>query len=365
MKGRVVGGKHLETLPFVLPLPVAARVSLIRSGLVLRRALRRQRVAARRAGAEGLDEDENIAAWKGDVGLDSISMGQLLGPMHADVARLMRAAANRAGGELETMSAGYGAEVTVGGWNQRRANIQTGTERLVDGLVLGLQNRIRVSVPVFLVEQDMDRVIIHAGTPASPQRFIARACIVAVPPPNALRIMPKLPQSKEQALRALGHAAYVVLGCFTERGAAPWDDVYAVACPETSFQMFFNPGNAVTHGESQRAAVDGSVVVYAAGDRAVDLLDAPDVLIERTFLKDLARVFPGHPSVRETVVQRWPYGCPTQGPGRAAIQEALGATVGRIAFAGDYIILPSLGSAIRTGRSAARQVRRILNPLDS
>ena len=51
---------------------------------------------------------------------------------------------------------------------------------------------------------------------------------------------------------------------------------------------------------------------------------------------------------------------PVSGPGRSKLQPALAASVGRITFAGDYVVHPGMDSAISSAQAAARHVRLTL-----
>ena len=86
-----------------------------------------------------------------------------------------------------------------------------------------------------------------------------------------------------------------------------------------------------------------------------------DDVIRAAFMSDLEPAFPGlRALVDEVVIQRWPFGGPVAAPGRIQRQPLLAAPVGRIAFAGDYLLYPGLDNAIRSADAAVEHVRSVL-----
>src|SRR5262249_33498967 len=111
----------------------------------------------------------------------------------------------------------------------------------------------------------------------------------------------------------------------------PWDDLYALAVPDRSFCMLFNPANALRRSGPRRRG--GSLVVYAVADRAAQLLALGDGEIRQRYLDDLYAIFPqANGIVREMVIQRWPLGTAIGYPNRSAYQTRLAGGWGRIAF---------------------------------
>lgn len=354
LNGSVARDGRLETLPLRLALPFSARLSLIRLGIRLRLALK----AALRADSTGLlgsvNDLSDLAVLPVDEGLDAISFAKLLHTVHPDVSALMRVAANRAGGELDELSGHYGVLTSLGIWGIRRPNIVGGTQRLVDGLHERLGQKIQTGTRVCRVDSSSGGVDVEICRAGESRRLRAAACVLAVPAPIVRQIVPDLPSAKAAALEGVRYSPYVVAGIFTKETAhMPWDDIYAMAVPKRSFCMFFNSANILR--DKRERVPGGSLVVYAGGDRARTLLAQSDEQIRDAYLNDIFGIFPeAEGLVGEVIIQRWPLGSPIAAPGRAALQSVLVESVGRLSFAGDYLLYLGLESAMRTGMQAAR-----------
>ena len=358
LNGRVLRSSRPELMPFRLAMSPGARWSFIRTGIRLKRAYRE----ARRwdhSGLTGVTDD--LSTYPASPTLDGKTYAAVLGPMHPDVAALMRITANRLATEPDRLSGHIGTVDTVGIWEMRRPNVVGGTEEVPKALVRVLGDRLTANATVEAAEGDDTGVTVHVRTESGLEQVRARACIIAAPAPVVRQVVRGLPAAKDEALSLVTYGPFLVLGMFTdERGRMPWDEMYAVAVAKRSFCMFFNPASVfrTPHGVRQPG---GALVVYAAGDQAAALMDKSDAQVVDTYLADLREVFPQLAnSVRETVIQRWPLGVPVAAPGRARLQPALAAPVGRIAFTGDYIVHPGMDSAIVCSEAAVRTVERLL-----
>jgi oxygen-dependent protoporphyrinogen oxidase len=137
----------------------------------------------------------------------------------------------------------------------------------------------------------------------------------------------------------------------------PYDNVYAVAVANKSFNMLFNIANVLRSPASVRAP-GGSLMVYAGAARGRRMLELRDDQIISTFLDDLDDVYPeARRSVREVVVQRWERGLPYPRPGRHRLQAALERPLGNVFLAGDYLGTWYTDTAIQTGLAAAEAIR--------
>ena len=352
MKGRIIRADRPEVLPFRLPLPMAARASLVRSGLRLRLADRR--LAKAHKAAEG-----RVDVLAIDEHYDQVTYAEVLGPLHPEVAALMRVTANRLGTEPSMVSADRGVSHTMETWASRRANVVGGTGALTTAMAAALGDRVRTSSGVQFITQTDGEVTVELDRPGRPERLTAAACIVTVPAPIVREIVQGLTRAKSDALAQLPYGPYVTAGIFTnETGPMPWDDVYAVAAPGQSFCMLFNPANPYRTGPRRPG---GSIVAYSAGDKAADQLSQSDAAITDQFLRDLYATLPAAKGiVREVVIKRWPLGVPLPQRGRARLQPALTANHGRVYFAGDYLIDQGIDSAAWTAETAVNEVRTLL-----
>jgi oxygen-dependent protoporphyrinogen oxidase len=293
--------------------------------------------------------------------LDAETYAQVLGPMHPDIAGLMRVTANRLATEPDRLSGHIGTVDTVGIWGLRRPNVYGGTEEVPRALHRVLGDRALLGATVEAIEQDPKGVSVHMQGPNGSELMRARVCVAAIPAPEVLRTIQGLPEAKIAALRRVRYGPFLVLGLFTnETTRMPWDDIYAMAVADRSFCMFFNPASVFRRPGGERRA-GGALVVYAAGDRAAELMDRSDEQVAQAYLADLEQLFPKITGlIAGTVVQRWPLGVPVAAPGRAGLQPQLAATVGRIVFTGDYVVHPGMDSAVRCSEVAARTATGLL-----
>ena len=347
MHGRIVrAGSPLEMF-LHLPLPLAARLSLASAGL-------RMMAAQTRARTHGPGDTAGLV----ETPEEGRTYADLLGRMHPDVEALMRVTANRTGGELHELSAYAGVTGFREIWGGRRANIVDGSEQLPRALQAALGACVQTGARVTRIEQTMDRVEVEYVMAGERRLLNTDACIVATQAPVARELVRDLPSDRAEALGQVRYTPFVVAGIFTaETSPMPWDDLYALAVPGCSFCMFFNPGNALRHGEPREPG--GVLVVYAVADRAAELLDLSDAAISDRYLEDLYAIFPqARGIVREVVIQRWSLGVPLAFPGRAQLHSSLAKAWGRVYFAGDYLAEFGLGmeTSAETGYQVAKAV---------
>jgi oxygen-dependent protoporphyrinogen oxidase len=144
----------------------------------------------------------------------------------------------------------------------------------------------------------------------------------------------------------------------------PWDDVYAMATPGRAFDMFTNQAQLFRELEARRPG--GSLMLFAGGHAAAELMAASDGEISDRFLADLHSLYPeSRPIVAETRVHRWPLGNAFARPGRRLLQPPLEGPLGPSAnlhLAGDYYAeLGNIEAAARMGRAAAARIRAALS----
>jgi oxygen-dependent protoporphyrinogen oxidase len=357
MGRRLIRAGRPEVLPFRLPLDLAGRASLVRVGLRLRRAL----IPVRRAEHLRESQPPQIDRLDLDARLDDMTFSDVLGKMHPDVAALMRVTANRMGTEPDRVSGHRAVWNALGIWGSRRGNIAGGTAALTDAIASALGDRVWTGAAATRISQTQAEVSVEADLKGEPVHLTAETCVVAVPAPVVCDIVDDLPASKREALGRIPYGPYVVAGIFTdETSAMPWDDVYAAAVPGRSFSMLFNSANPARTAGHRTAG--GSLVVYAAGDPAAELLALTDAEITDRFLGDLHGLLPqSRGAIKEVVVQRWPMGIPISVPGRARLQPQVAAPHGRLYFAGDYIVDPGLDSAAWTAQVAAEKARSVIS----
>ncbi|MGE0093558.1 MAG: flavin monoamine oxidase family protein [Alphaproteobacteria bacterium] len=362
--GRLVRGGRFETYPFRIPLSLAGRLSLIRTGIRLRLA----NIRARRYSDDpirGLDGFDGAAVTvAGHPGLDAETFDKTLGRMHPEVEAIMRTIVNRVTAESHEMSGHFGAALVGNLWAKKtmdRRTILGGLTELTEAIARRLGNRVMRGAPVEAVVADKDGVTVRAIQGGKEVVIAARYAIVATPAPITRRIVAGLPDDKAAALDAVRYGPYVNMAMLTnETGPMPYDDIYMVGVIDRSFCMLYNTMNPVRRKGAPRAP-GGALVVHSGARQAAALLKRTDEEIRDIFLKDVHEIFPETRGiVTETWVQRWELGYPYWPPGRLGLQEALARPFGPIHFSGDYVGYASTGPTSQSSFLAAREVRKKL-----
>lgn len=360
LNGKIVAGGRPELFPFRLPLSVRDRVSLVRAGLRLKRAVAGyERVAERRPGESLAETRARVLAYG-----DDRTFADWLGPLSGDAAALFRATVTRSTAELDEIAFGHGAGYFSLVWNSGKGlsyNVLDGPGRLIEGIAAELPGRVVTGAEVDEVATEGDLVRVRYRQGGSDREVLARQVVLATKAFDAARIAVDLPVETRRSLDAIPYGPSVVLAILTdETTAMPWDELYALATPKRSFSMLFNVVN-VLRPSSQEREPGGSLMVYRSGHAALELLERTDSEIEEAFLDDLYAVFPAARGVvKETVVSRLPRMLPYVVPGRAALQPALEWPLGRLHLAGDYLGGVYTETAISSGQSAAAEIRAAL-----
>ena len=365
LRGLAVGGKVADSdrphlYPLTLPLPLRDRISLARAGMRLQKGVKRYLADGPKLTCTA--EDEPRVANTGF--LDDHTFGAFLGPLTPGVDAIFRCAVNRGPGSPETVSACSGVGLFAHVWGGRHTitarNLVGGTARLPRAIAAELGDRIRLTSGVAAIRVEAGRVVV---TTVTGDEIATRQVVLAVPSPPLLEIDVPLPDELRDTLRSIRYRAFISMAMLTdEQGPTPWDNVYSVATPGRSFDMFFNHAQPLRTGPRQPG---GSLMVYAGADGADRLEGMTDGEIRGAFLEDLGTVYPVAPElVRETILQRWPLGNTNALPGRAPIQQILERHLtieGRLQLAGDFITpIGTIETAASTGAMAAARARRAL-----
>ena len=339
-RGRIVTGGRAESYPLRLPLTPAARVSLVRAGLRIRRdAARYNELARRREG----ETDADVRRRRLLGFLDDRSWAEYLGPVHPQVDAIFSATANRLTAEPHEVAAGCMVALFAHVWESGGVvlgyNLRSGPSSLPAALVRRLGERVVTGAQVTEVARAEDGVRVRYRRGGREEEVRSRCVIVTVPAPVARGIVRELPPETAAALDAIVYGPFVVAGILTgENEPMPWDDIYSVLTVDSPFNMLFNHANALRVPGGRREP-GGALMVYAGANRARRLLDRSDEEIEAIVTADLERLYPETKGiVREIIVQRWEHAIPFAAPGRAGVQAALERGVdGAIFFAGDYV----------------------------
>ncbi|MEV5650625.1 NAD(P)/FAD-dependent oxidoreductase [Nocardia sp. NPDC052254] len=357
--GRPYLSPRAETYPFTLPLTLRERIALALAGLkVMLRVRLWYRATTRRPGESVLAQRRRIATFESHR-----TFRDLLGRPPARVDAIFRSAARRAAAEIDEQSAGCGLSLFgalwVGDNSQTVINLDGGSGRLPDAVHSRLPESIILGAEVTEVVTGEDHTAVTYRTGTAETTVLARRVIVAVPADAARTIVRGLASELDAALASITYGPFVAMGVLTDRsGPAPWDDIYAMTTPGMAFDMLFNHGNPVR----SRPARGGSLMCYAGGQPARDLLGIPDEDITGRFLADMYRIYPElRGTVTETRVQKWAIGNYYQTPGTnfdamLAHSENGGQPV---YFAGDYFaeLGGTIEAAARSAVHAADHVR--------
>lgn len=360
-KGKLLTSGKIETYPLRLPLSIGARISFARTGLKIKSAVKGFNKIRRQPGEDLASYRTRRLAYDGDR-----TFAQALGSMHHDVRDLFQATTARITATMDEVSAGGGASLfsfvwSVGGKSQLARNLFGGSARLPREIQRQLGERVVVGAPVSNIVQSSDGVTVQYTVGGREQETTAKMAIVATPAPITRQILKDLPAETAAALDGIRYGPFIVCAFLTkETGPMPYDDVYAIAVSNKSFNMFFNHANPARKPGSRPPG--GSLMVYAGADHARRIEGKSDAEIAEIFKADILSIFPEAAGIfEESIVQRWKYAIPYTHPGRYKLQAGLEKPLGHVVLAGDYLEMPAMEAAANTGREAARRVRSRLD----
>lgn len=252
LNGRILAGGRPELYPFRLPLGLRERLALVRAGLRLRRAVAGyQRAARRLPGESPADVRCRVLAYG-----DDRTFADWLGPLPGDAAALFRATVTRSTAELDEISFGHGAGYFALVWSSGGGlsqNVLGGSSRLIGGLAAGVPGGVRTGAEVTAISTEGDVVRVRYQGEEGECDAVARHVVVATKAFDAARIVHGLPPDTRRALEAIPYGPTVVMGIMTgERGAMPWDGLYALATPKRAFSMLFNVVNVLRPRSAER-----------------------------------------------------------------------------------------------------------------
>jgi oxygen-dependent protoporphyrinogen oxidase len=347
MMGLAVGSTLLtrgrvETYPFRLPLSVRDRIAFARAGVKVQRAVARYRP---RHDFE-----------------DTRTFAEFLGPLPPAVRDIFSCAAHRATAELDELSAGCGIGLFALVWGGKGSliarNLVGGSGRLPAALGRALGERAITGRRVQAVEPDGAELVVRHGG----DELRARHVIVAAQAPHAAPLVGSVAERAAAALAQLTYGAFLSVAVATsETTAMPYDDVYAMATPGRVFDMFTNQAHALRARGGGPRRPGGSLMLFAGGRAAAELMRESDEAIVARFLSDLHALYPQtRGAIAGARVQRWELGNVYARPGRSRLQAALEGPLGaheNLHLAGDYFAeLGNIEAAARTGVAAADRV---------
>lgn len=356
-RGRRLLANPPELFPLLLPLSRRARIDLVRLGLALRLGSARY---ARLQGAKPGEAAEAYLHRRRDFEADR-TLAQYVGPLGSEIATLFRAITERTGADPEEMTAGHGLRSFANVWSRHAPGLHLigGTSLLAERMAQELGARVRTGCRVEGVRILPDAVLVGGTRHGESFRLRSRAVVLATPPAEATRLANDLPTELRRALSAVRFGPFITAGVLTnETGPAPWDDVYAVSTPGRSFSVMFNMASSLRKG---RRVPGGSLMLFRGARGASELLGSNEREVERTFLADLADLFPEiQGKIRSIELKVWQTGAPYAYPGFAEHQDRLNGARGPVVLAGDYLEFPNVEAALASGERAAGSVRAYL-----
>ena len=372
MMGLAVGSTLLnrgrvETYPLRLPLSLRERIAFARAGLKIQRAVASyQRLSRPAPGETPGDVRARVLAFEGER-----TFAEFLGPLPPAVHEIFACAARRATAEPSELSAGCGIGLFALVWGGKGTltarNLRGGTGRLPAALGRELADRARTGCRVSALRADGETLHVDYASGGESHTVSARHVIVAVQAPFAAPLVAPVAREAGAALEQLTYGAFLSVAVETrERGAMPYDDVYAMATPGRAFDMFTNQAH-VLRGEAARRP-GGSLMLFTGGPAATALMRNSDEAITERFLADLHDLYPQtRGMIAGATVHRWDLGNVHARPGRHRLQASLEGALGphgNLHLAGDYFAeLGNMEAAARTGALAAERVDATLTTL--
>jgi len=361
--GLAVGDRKLTSgsptwYPLRLDLDLRERAAFSKAGLKLRQGLvRYTRIAAQREGESLAEAADRLLRF-----MSTQSFAEFLGPLPERVAAIFKAAANRATAEPDELSAGAGIGLFALVWRGRSSgltrNLIGGSALLPEAIAGELGDRMRLSATATTISNSDVGCTVCYQQCGEARTLDARHVVIAVPPPDAARLVRDVAPPAAERLDGIRCGPFVSMAVRTsETRPMPWDGTYAMATPGRAFSMFFNHAQVLRSGPRKAG---GSLMVYAGGHDAGELLRASDDDVRARFTPDLESLYPELRSIIvETKVARFPVGNTFGSVGRQAVQP-LAEPLGQhrnIHLAGDYFAeLGSMEKAARSGLEAAKRV---------
>jgi len=366
-EGQVYRSNRVEAYPLLLPLRIKERLALILGGLKLMWSVRGYLRAAKAVPGEAvLDRQERLGNH-----LNGHSARETIGQLPPRVDAILATASRRASSDLHEHSAGVEATLYASVWGGgkgenkvTKVNVDGGSARLPEEMARTLGDRVAVNSKVTKVSTQGHVQAVDFDRDGKSHRVLAKKVIMAAPAPVADAVIEDLEDGVRRALQEIRYGPFLAMGMLTnESTPMPWDDVYALTTPGLSFNMFFNHANPLRNGAR---ASGGSLMVYAGGSDAEQLLPLSDEEITKIFLQDLEKLYPETKGIiEEAHVKRWTFGNAYRRPGAdfRGMLDYCRRSGNAVHFAGDYF--SQLGAVDRSAASGVDAARRVREELAS
>ncbi len=221
---------------------------------------------------------------------------------------------------------------------------------------------VRTGCEVFSVESERGGARVRYRGGGRERSFLAEAVVVAVPAPVVPDLCTKLTSDERSFFESVRYAAGIQVDLLLDEPEAR----------DSAFGTCFSRGDTVglraifeSHREPGAAPEGAGRLTVHLGDSAVRrLARSKDEEITGWTLDAIARTPLGLLSPRESVVHRWQYARPVFPRGALSRLEHFGVRIGpspRMAFAGDYLVGPTVEGALTSGMRAAARVIQSLD----
>jgi len=231
------------------------------------------------------------------------------------------------------------------------------------GLTRALARRVpvRTDCEVVAIETQTDGARVRYRARGRPGSAIADAVVVAVPGSAAARLCPKLTPSERGFFEEVRYARGLVVHLLFDQvpAALPWSDV---AFPKR--EGLDLAGLVVDHHPMGTTPPGAGLVSATLAPHACDRMwEATDSEIGTLVVDQIAGTPIGTLAPGDCVVHRWPAMLPQFGVGHLSRLERFFSRMDRsprLAFAGDYLVGPTVEAAIVSGTRAATEITRSL-----
>ena len=359
MNGKFIRSGRIETYPFRIPMPLAARAAVLTTGVKVAAAVMRYaNVVRQRPGESGAARQQRIYDFENER-----TFKAFIGDLPEDAAALFKTTVTRSAGEMDEISAGAGIGYFSLVWNVGQGlnrGIVGGPSTLTEAVSVALGDRVQLGAEVQEIVHQADSVVVRYRQDDTDHEVEARCVVLATPATVAHRVAVDLPADIREALGQVVYGPHVSAAFLTdETSPRPWDQSYAIATPKRSFAIALNQASIVRGTESARQP-GGSIMTFSPAGLGRALLDKSDEEIVSTH-----RPGPGA-RLRVRRQRGRGHGVAVEGrlavllPGRGKLQPILMRRASRVFLAGDYLGTLYTESAITTGFSAAQEAVSLL-----
>ncbi|MGW0734754.1 protoporphyrinogen/coproporphyrinogen oxidase [Streptomyces sp. NPDC002851] len=360
MNGKLLLKGRVESYPFRIPMPMSARVGMVKAGAKVALSVARYaRIVQRRRGETEAQRQQRIYDFMNDR-----SFKDFIGDLPEDAEALFKPTVTRSAADIDQLSAGAGVGYFSLVWNIGAGLSQSilgGPSTLTERIAAALSGRVQLNASVDEIVQKNGSVVVRYREGGAEKEVEARCVVLATPATVSHRVAVDLDRDVREALSKIVYGPYVSAAFLSnETGRQVWDDAYGIATPKRSFSVALNMSNIV-HGYAAERRPGSSLMTFSPGSLARELLEYDDDKIRQIYLDDLDQVLPGFAdNVVEAEIQRLPTGAPYCFPGRGQLQQTLTRRTGRVLLAGDYLGTLYTETAIQTGLSAAQEAQSLL-----